>query len=194
MPSSTPILFQIVSYLRIPVILIGVLANIEILITFIRRPCLITPFTIHILNLAVINLFTAALYEPFAIARYFYREISVGNRGLCGLVKYCQWTTGIMARLQHCLICFDRWLAIIFPIWYRQKKVSFGVKATLLALLYHHIWYLPLFITDLAQGIVTPTTDCGFTLVLPQYQTVVRFTTTYIPITLMASNEAENYA
>ncbi|OQV24125.1 hypothetical protein BV898_02077 [Hypsibius exemplaris] len=184
-PNSASPLFHIVSYLRIPFVLIGVLANIEILITFIRRPRLITPFTIYILNLAIINLSSALVYEPFAIVRYFYREVSIGNKALCGFVKYCQWTTDGITRLQHGLICFDRWLAVLLPTWYRLKPVSFGVKVTLLALLYHQIWYIPLLIVDQVQGVVTPTTDCGFTLVLPQYQMVVRTMTMYIPFTVL---------
>ncbi|OQV17385.1 hypothetical protein BV898_08490 [Hypsibius exemplaris] len=61
--------------------------------------------------------------------------MNVGNKYLCVIIKYGQWTTGSRLCPQHGLICLNRWLAIIFPIWYRLKKFSFDVKATLLAVI-----------------------------------------------------------
>ena len=129
----------------------GIFLGIVILLTFIRRPRLITPFTIYVLNLTAINLITAATYDVMMLLRVLHRERFRGNVAFCGAYKYMQWTTLGACSLQHFIICVDRWLALLRPNWYRTKTVWFGVRATLAAFVYQQLWYLPMFALDIMQ-------------------------------------------
>ncbi|OWA54024.1 hypothetical protein BV898_18447 [Hypsibius exemplaris] len=149
-PFELPNLIYASSSILILVIFSAILLDLEILVTFARRPRLINPFSIHMLNVTVINLLTAAIYDPILLLRNLGgREIFRGNMGLCGVYKYLQWTTIGMCAIQHCIICMDRWLAVLHSNWYRTKPIRFGVNATLIGLAYQQLWYLPLFLTDI---------------------------------------------
>ena len=129
----------------------GIFLGIVILLTFIRRPRLITPFTIYVLNLTAINLITAATYDVMMLLRVLHRERFRGNVAFCGAYKYMQWTTLGACSMQHFIICVDRWLALLRPNWYRTKTVRFGVRMTLAAFVYQQLWYLPMFALDVMQ-------------------------------------------
>ena len=82
--------------------------------------------------------------------------------------------------MQNAIICVDRWLAVLHPIWYRTKKKRYSVYATLTALLYHNLFYLPLWIKDMTVEI-SPHDYCDFTRAFPNYQQVVRVLTIFLP-------------
>ena len=134
-----PTLIRVTSCGMFVVIIAAILIDIEILLTFVRRPRLITPFSIYVVNVIVINLVTATVYDPIMLQRNLNREWFRGNPSICGTYKYLQWTTISLSALQHCIICGDRWLAVLRPAWYRRKTVSFGVKAVLVALIYQQV-------------------------------------------------------
>ena len=179
-----PTLIKVTTYIMICIVVTAVLLDLAILITFARHSHrLITPFTVHVVNMTVINLLVGALSEPLMYYRNLDREAFRGNVPLCSAFKYLQWSARSWSSLEHCIICGDRWLALLHPIWYRSKTVSFGMKATLLAVLYQQTWYLPLFISDVLH--VTDGDLCDFTAALMSYQHVTRATTFLLPQALL---------
>ena len=92
----------------------------------------------------------------------------------------CSTSFCSMLAMQNAIICVDRWLAVLYPIWYRTKKKRYSVYATLTALLYHNLFYLPLWIKDMTVEI-SPHDYCDFTRAFPIYQQVVRVLTIFLP-------------
>ena len=93
-PAHYPEMIRISSLLMFAVIIATVILDFEILLTFFRgRRHLMTSFSVHVVNLTIINWTTAVLYDPMLLCRYLNREIFRGNRSLCGVLKFFQWNT-----------------------------------------------------------------------------------------------------
>ena len=120
-PFRFPVLIRTIAILMIGVLIIASFAHIEILCAFLRRPSILTPFTVHILDITIINLISVAFYDPLIIVRDLNRELFRGNIVLCGIYKYLHWTAVSISMQQHFVICLDRWLAVLTPNWYRTK-------------------------------------------------------------------------
>ena len=185
-----PELMHAASYCGLTLAVLASLINFTILATFLCHPRrLITPFSIHVVNLTFINLLNAAVYQPLMMASNLDRRLVRGAPAYCSALKYLQWTTVGMTALQQCVICMDRWLALLAPLWYRSKSTAFGVQATLLALLYQQAWYLPLFITDVVTQVpVEPWQICASTTALPAYQLVARVAGLYVPQVVLTAS------
>lgn len=125
----------------------AVIIDIFFITVFIRRPRLVTPFSIHILNLTILELLFILLLQPLDLLHNLDDSVYSRNLANCAYMKYVQWSSSLV-HLQYAVICLDRWLAILAPLWYRTKTPLFGVQATLCAVVYQQAWYLPLFIAD----------------------------------------------
>ncbi|OQV12432.1 hypothetical protein BV898_13308 [Hypsibius exemplaris] len=181
----------IASWAGVGITSLACVLNLAILVVFYRGPRrLINPFSIHVINMTIINLLYAAINDPFALANLLHREAYYGNKYFCGAYNFFQWTLQIsMPGHQQLIICFDRWLALLVPVWYRTKTVKFGMTATLISLAYTLAWYLPIFITDITYTetmvIAYPMRYCTYIKTLMGYQLVARFALTYVPRTLL---------
>ncbi|OQV24188.1 hypothetical protein BV898_02135 [Hypsibius exemplaris] len=180
------------SYAGVGITSLACILNIAILIVFWRGPRrLINSFSIHVINMTVINLLYAAINDPIALTNLLRREAYYGDKYFCGVYNFFQWTTQIMAGNQQLIICIDRWLALAVPTWYRTKTVAFGLWATMVSLIYTLAWYLPLFVTDAIYTTesvrVYPMRHCTYTKTLLAYQLVARFALMYIPRALVAA-------
>lgn len=127
--------------------LLAAFLNLSIVITFFKVRRLITPFTIHVVNLIIIDLSSVLTLGPMMIAREF-DSIFLHYTPLCALYQYLTWLISALLVLQHTIICVDRWLAVYAPVLYRAKQVYHGVAATLFVVIYFHAWFLPMFIQD----------------------------------------------
>ena len=175
-------LVQVPAYVGIALTALAIMVNFAVLLTFSLYPRhLITPFTIHVVNMAIINFINAAVYQPLHLAVTLNRDLFRGNQPFCSTLKYLQWTTIGMTAFQQCVICIDRWLALLRPLWYRQKTIRFGLFATLVAFTYHQMWYLPLFIADVAIITVGPRDFCYMTKAWPVYESVARIAGLLLP-------------
>ncbi|OQV25658.1 hypothetical protein BV898_00593 [Hypsibius exemplaris] len=180
-----PTFIRVTTYTGCVILFLATLFNILILVTFLRRPRrLIKPFTIHVVNNSCLEILTGALFCPMFLYRNFDREIYRQN-GYCAAYKYLNWTMPAMLLLQHGIIITDRWLAILKPMWYREKKtVGFGVKSTIGVFVYLQVWFLPLFVADTISPKI-PGQYCDDTAAWPRYQLVVRLMSSVVPVVLM---------
>ncbi|OWA52087.1 hypothetical protein BV898_16550 [Hypsibius exemplaris] len=105
-----------------------------------RNSRLVTPFSIHIVNMLVINLTGTATYDVILHVRNLNRDIFRGSYALCGAYKYFQWTSRSLPALQHSINCWDRWLAFISPNSYRTKTIRFGIISAVTIVVYQHLW------------------------------------------------------
>ena len=161
-----PLFIEMITFCGCAVVLVATLFNLAVVVTFARRPRLITTFTVNVLNNSVLGIFAAAVFSPMFLYRNLDREI-YRHKGYCAVYKYLNWTLPSMLLMQHVIICKDRWMAILRPVWYRERQsVRMGFVSTGVAFLYVQVWYLPIFVTDtilpLTSGKELPVwqTDC----------------------------------
>ncbi|GAU94749.1 hypothetical protein RvY_06471 [Ramazzottius varieornatus] len=123
--------------------------NLSIVFTFFKVRRLITPFTIHVVNLILIDLGSVLTLGPMLIYRE-YDSTFLHYTPFCALYQYFTWIVTALIVLQHTIICVDRWLALYAPIVYREKKIYHGVAATIFVIGYFHAWFLPMFVNDVS--------------------------------------------
>ncbi|OWA52086.1 hypothetical protein BV898_16549 [Hypsibius exemplaris] len=75
-PWEFPLLIKVITYGGFILTLIACLIYLEIIIAFVRNPLLITPFSIHIVNMVAINLVAASIYEVM-LALNWYRTKTI---------------------------------------------------------------------------------------------------------------------
>ncbi|OWA53548.1 hypothetical protein BV898_17971 [Hypsibius exemplaris] len=173
--------YKIITGFTVPLALSSVCMYLGVLVTFARRPSLINHFTIHLVSLSVINILYDITCFPLSIAR----PIAVDSGWLnhpfsCAVLQYFVLVLPIMIILQDMVICGDRWVRLLAPVWFRNhQNIKFGLAATLAAAIWLHGWYLPLNILNyltpmnLRQG-------CDGTA-YPGYRALVSITVLYIP-------------
>ena len=149
-PTNHPLCLPPVFYITVTSILgLGFIVtqtlNIGILTTFYLRRSLVTPFTVHIVNLIIINTVLFFGFVPLVVPRPLFPAWYNNNRTVCSFMQYFTWAVAALNPLQDLIICLDRWLAYLYPIWYRSSRTKyFGITATSIAVIYFHLWYLPL--------------------------------------------------
>jgi 7 transmembrane receptor (rhodopsin family) len=179
-----PLFIKLTTFCGCAVVLSATVLNLIVLITFLRRPRLITSFTIHVVNNTILEIIAASVFSPMFLYRNLDREIYRQNV-YCAMYKYLNWTLPSMLLLQHAIISLDRWLAILAPLWYRDKKTTnMAIAATIGAFLYVQLWFIPLFIADTLRPKLTGT-FCDNTASWPRYQLAVRLATAILPVVLM---------
>ncbi|OQV17387.1 hypothetical protein BV898_08492 [Hypsibius exemplaris] len=163
-------------------VVLSILFNFYIILAFVRRPRLITSFTIQILNFVIIEFVTLIIEGPLNIATFLNPRLFT-LKPFCAIYKFGAWTFPSLALLQQMAIGLDRWLALLAPVWYRQKTVAFGVKVTVGLCGSYFLLYLPLFIADVIHtSTVAVGARCDIHRVFVSYQIVVRMITYYLPL------------
>ncbi|GAU94534.1 hypothetical protein RvY_06290 [Ramazzottius varieornatus] len=181
---QAPKLVAILNITAIVTVLLATCFNIFILTTFAKFPKLLTPFTIHTVNLIIIDILGSLIYAPIHGLRSINRDL-FRVTPLCSAHNYLHWVFPALALSQHAIICLDRWLALVAPVYYRQRKtVTSGIVATLCAVVYINAWLLPVFIADYYHE-KPPGEYCDNMRTWPLYRTVVRITTAFIPQGIM---------
>jgi 7 transmembrane receptor (rhodopsin family) len=177
-----PGLLAIGTYCTVPAGFIAIVLDVCLLVTFFNHRNLINPFTIHIINIIIIEVSFLCLAGPFVILRYMRRDLFHCHI-YCNIYKYLGWTIAAMQLLQHCIICGDRWLALLAPVWYRQDKtIKMGIAATFCMLLYQQVWFLPMFTADAQHPMqFMGGAYCDHYLALPRYWLFVQIVTYFIP-------------
>ena len=169
-------------YVGAATVIISIIFNFYILLAFIKRRRLITPFTVQIFNFVTINIVTLLVEGPLNIATFLNPHLFT-IKPFCSVYKFGAWTFPSIALLQQMAIGFDRWLALLKPVWYRQKTVKFGVHVTLGLITYYFLLYLPLFIADCLHSRYIPVgARCDVHNVFVYYQIAVRLLTYYLPL------------
>ena len=173
---------SVVTYTMVVANVLAVILNAAVLVTFIRRRRqLITPFGIHIFNTTLISLLAALTINPLVLYRSVKGNAFRGNSAMCGVYNYCLYSIFAASFDQNCIICLDRWLALVRPTWYRTKTIRFGITCALVALLYNQLIFLPLFI---AEVVSYQSRDSSFVCNIvswPIYRVVREFLMTYAP-------------
>ncbi|OQV24789.1 hypothetical protein BV898_01379 [Hypsibius exemplaris] len=159
----------------------ALLLDLLIVVASLRRPSLRKPFNVHFLILFVEDIVCALLIEPLVMMfNLFPTALDFTSRASCAYSKYAQWTVGSWMLLQHVVICFDRWAALLWPNWYRTRTVTWSVGAALLSITFQQLLYLPLFWTDFL--IERPAgTECRYTISNGRYLAFVRLVTMWVP-------------
>ena len=170
------------SYCTIVISLFAVVADFQILLTLHQNRNLITPFTVHIINLTIIEIAFICLFGPFYVLRYLHRE-KFHLLPYCGTYKFCGWVLGALQLLQHGIMCGDRFLALRLPMWYRNgRSIRVSVGLTVGALVYILVWYLPVFIVDANSPLQrTKGIFCDYYVALPFYWFFVQIVTYFLP-------------
>ncbi|OQV13614.1 hypothetical protein BV898_12157 [Hypsibius exemplaris] len=180
--------FSVTAYIAIagvtvPLTFLSVALYLGVLMTFLRHPALITPFTVHIMSLSVIGIIHGIGFFPQATAR----PISGNwlNSPLpCAIFQYFMWVLPTMTLLQDLVICADRWVAYLIPLWYhRHSSVKRGLLATMAVTVWLHGWYMPLNILNY----YTPMANrfgCDGTA-YPKYRSIVIAMVSYAPEVLI---------
>ncbi|GAU96018.1 hypothetical protein RvY_07524 [Ramazzottius varieornatus] len=120
----------VASWCVVPVFCAGALLNAAVLLTFlVHANQLINSFSIHIVNLTVLDLAYCLLLSPLILYRNF-DESWLHSPATCGFYKYASWTISNLIVWQHLVVSVDRWLAFIVPIWYREKKTALTEETT----------------------------------------------------------------
>ncbi|OQV17305.1 hypothetical protein BV898_08555 [Hypsibius exemplaris] len=119
---------QILSFL---VGTLGIILNAAVLLAFRRNPKLINAFTVHVLNLTVINLVAGTVFTVLIKPCQHFDQACLSIRANCAVYRFCVFNAAYMIIHQHLVICLDRWAALVAPVWYRQKTVRHGWLATL---------------------------------------------------------------
>lgn len=177
-----PRLLAVGSYCAIAIGFVSFLLDVHILVTFHRHRRLITPFTIHIINLIVIEILFLTLAGPFFILRYVDHDL-FHSLPVCNVYKFFGWSGGVVQMLQSCVICGDRWLALLAPHWYRKERtVMRGVIVTVVLFLYQQVWFLPVFVVDSSNPLhAMKGAFCDWYVSLPLYWIVVQIATYLLP-------------
>ena len=178
-----PQLVTFCTYTGALTVLLSLFFNFLVLVTFFRRPRLITPFTVQCLNFVIIQLLTMLFDGPLNIAFTLNRRLFY-NPTFCAFFKFGAWTFPALALLQQMAIGLDRWSAFLAPVWYRTKTIKHGVVVTLFIVAYYLVLYLPLFVIDTATG-VPAGKRCEFHHAAVPYQVFVRSVTYYLPLAFM---------
>ncbi|OWA50510.1 hypothetical protein BV898_15023 [Hypsibius exemplaris] len=92
--------YKIITGITTSLSLIGDCIFLAILVTFLRRPSLITHFTIHITTFCVINLLNGLAYWPLAIARPIATSEWLNSPFPCAVFQYMIWVLPIMTLLR----------------------------------------------------------------------------------------------
>ena len=165
---------------------IAQLTNVGILATFLFHRHLITPFIIHIVNLIAINTILLFIYIPLVLPRPLMHKFLNENRLACAFMQYAMYGVAFINVLQDLVICCDRWLAYLRPIWYRNKKTkNFGIIGTMIAIAYFHLWYLPLNILNYTMPAdVRAVLGCNTTPYVT-YRQIMMLAICYLPAPLL---------
>ncbi|OWA54798.1 hypothetical protein BV898_19192 [Hypsibius exemplaris] len=176
--------YRILTGFTAPLTLISVGMYLAVLITFFKRPTLITHFTVNLISLSVINLVHSVVYWPQAISRPITLGVWLNSPLTCAVFQYFIWIMPIMTVMQDLVICGDRWVAFVAPVWYhRRRSVKCTLCGTLVVTLWLHGWYMPLNVLNyltpmpLRQG-------CDGTA-YPGYRAVVLTMVCYLPQALI---------
>ena len=136
---STPLL--IASALTIFVSLIAITLNATILLAFRQNRPLINAFTIHILDLTIINLAVGVTLTVFFIPVHNFHEGCLRVRAVCAVYRSLTFLMRYMVMHQHWVICLDRWLALLVPVWYStEKRTRYAWMSTLFFLFTGLLW------------------------------------------------------
>ena len=136
---STPLL--IASALTIFVSLIAIILNATILLAFRQNRPLINAFTIHILDLTIINLAVGVTLTVFFIPVHNFHEGCLRIRAVCAVYRSLTFLMRYMVMHQHWVICLDRWLALLVPVWYStEKRTRYAWMSTLFFLFTGLLW------------------------------------------------------
>ncbi|OQV24164.1 hypothetical protein BV898_02114 [Hypsibius exemplaris] len=169
------------SYCGFAINAVAGLLNLFIMVVFLRCPRLITAFTVHVVSMTATNLGVCVMQFMLLVINVN-TVVMFEGRVFCGFFKYFIWTMTSINALQQCVLCADRWLAVLWPFWYRNKSVSSGVKTSLAVFVVQQSIFLPLFVADMlkmkAQD--TPRNYC-VTTAWSSYQLVVRNVTFLAP-------------
>ncbi|OQV23809.1 hypothetical protein BV898_02161 [Hypsibius exemplaris] len=175
--------YTVITSITAPMTFLGVCMYIGVLVAFFRRRSLITHFTVHILSLSVINIIHGLGYWPQAAARPF-TDQWLKAPFVCAIFQYFIWITPIMTIMQDLVICGDRWVAFLAPVWYHShRSIQSALCGTVIVIVWSHGWVIPLnilnYITPMAlrQG-------CDGTA-YPVYRTIVFAMIGYVPEVLV---------
>ncbi|OWA55309.1 hypothetical protein BV898_19692 [Hypsibius exemplaris] len=135
-------LFDVVVFLQLCFLVPGFILNSWVLSIFLRNLRRhVTPFTVYVLMNTILEMAMTASVAvtsvPQVIRRDFYLKPS-----WCDFFKYASWTLPSLLIILHSVICLDRWLALLRPLWYRTKTIKFGLCATFVGFLYHQLWFV----------------------------------------------------
>lgn len=176
-----PGLVTFASYAGTLILALSVCFDCLIVATFFRhRRRLITPFTVQFLNFVLLQLLLMLYDGPLNVMSHLDRDALL-DPVFCGFFKFGAWTFPSLALLQQMAIGMDRWSALLVPVWYRTKTIRYGVRVTVVLVVFYFALYLPLFIADTMAGVAAGQ-RCDLHHTLGYYQVVVRVATYYIPL------------
>ncbi|OQV13613.1 hypothetical protein BV898_12156 [Hypsibius exemplaris] len=102
----------------------------------------------------------------------------------CAIFQYFMWVLQTMQLLQDLVICADRWVAHLVPIWYhKNSSVQKSSLATLVVTIWLHGWHMPLNILNCYTP-MEKRFGCDGTA-YPQYRAIVIAVVSYAPEVLI---------
>ncbi|OWA55707.1 hypothetical protein BV898_20095, partial [Hypsibius exemplaris] len=99
----------------------------------------VTPFTVYVLMNTILEMAMTASVAVTSVPQVIRRGVYL-KPSWCDFFKYASWTLPSLLIILHSVICLDRWLALLRPLWYRTKTIKFGLCATFVGFLYHQLW------------------------------------------------------
>ncbi|OWA49809.1 hypothetical protein BV898_14344 [Hypsibius exemplaris] len=139
----------------------------------------VTPFTVYVLMNTILEMAMTASVAVTSVPQVIRRGVYL-KPSWCDFFKYASWTLPSLLIILHSVICLDRWLALLRPLWYRTKTIKFGLCATFVGFLYHQLWYLPAFIIDSLKE-RRPNQTCDTAITAITYRAVVKVFTDVLP-------------
>ncbi|OQV17103.1 hypothetical protein BV898_08819 [Hypsibius exemplaris] len=175
----SPTAYKAIAGITAPFVAVNICMNVAIITTFLKRRRLITPFTVNIMALSFIGIIHGLVFYPQVTVRPIF-DNWLNQPFSCAVFQYTMWVIPALTLMQDVVICLDRWVALLAPMWYRSdNKLKYSLMATAIVIVWVHVWYLPLNILNFHTPMAARF-GCDSTI-YPVYRLVVGTMVTSIP-------------
>ncbi|XP_055340586.1 alpha-2B adrenergic receptor-like [Paramacrobiotus metropolitanus] len=131
------------------VMLLSICLNVGVGFYHLTSPSQVTPFSVYLVGLFIMNVIYCSMCTPLEIASELYGDWWMGHWA-CNFYNYFEFVISLGPVMLHALIAVSRIWAVAYPVSYREKHTyKIAILLSALGFGYAHIVDVPGYVIDM---------------------------------------------